>query len=123
MAKNARPELIQGKKYVITQTDDTDKHPEKMGVKYPQTVVYDEGYFWVKDKNGFSSWWPGWFDYHRADAPTVEIYPYKGGFKFRVRAANGKLTNHTYNSVGAAKKGINALKNALETGVIKVIKK
>lgn len=126
MAKNAKPELIQGKKYVITGAKST--YPMGCGIKFPQTVVCvrepDGLWLRVKGYNGVESWSAKWFKYHMAEEQAkIEIYSYKGGFKFRIRAANGKLTNHTHNSVAGAKKGIKALKDALETGVIKVIKK
>lgn len=39
---------------------------------------------------------------------TLEIYPYRGGFRYRKIAANGKILNHHYNTVAAAKKGAEA---------------
>lgn len=39
---------------------------------------------------------------------TLEIYPYRGGFRYRKIAANGKVLNHHYNTVAGAKKGAEA---------------
>lgn len=52
---------------------------------------------------------------------TLEIYPYRGGFRYRKIAANGKILNHHYNTVAAAKKGAEAERKFWEN--YKIVKK
>lgn len=53
---------------------------------------------------------------------TLEIYPYRGGFRYRKIAANGKVLNHHYNTVAGAKKGAEAERKFWENFKI-VVKK
>lgn len=108
--------LIKGKKYVITgyKNEKERKINHGFGVKFPQTVEYDgSGFFILKDKSGSSIYFTWRFAIKDFYSGTIEIYPSRGQFKFRVKGANSKTLNHLYNSKQGCKKGIEALAKAM----------
>ena len=108
--------LIKGKKYVITGFKDADNKKEcrGFGIKFPQKVEYNgSGFFKLKDKDGEGSYFTCRFLIETSPA-TIEIYKSRGQFTFRVKGANGKKLNHLFNSKQGCKKGILALKKAME---------
>lgn len=108
-------ELIKGKKYVVTGFKDAEQKKEcrGFGIKFPQTVVYYGGFFKLKDKDGEGSYFT-WRFLIETNPATIEIYKSRGQFTFRVKGANSKTLNHLFNTKQGCKKGIEALKKALE---------
>lgn len=65
--------------------------------------------------------WCGLHELKKPKQNTLEIYPYRGGFRYRKIAANGKVLNHHYNTVAGAKKGAEAERKFWEN--FKIVKK
>ena len=64
--------------------------------------------------------------YPRIKAPkpaTIEVMPYKKGFRLGFKAANGKILNHEFNTVAGAKRGIKAFEKLLDNYTIVTPKK
>ena len=114
--------LIKGKKYVITgyKNEEEKKLNHGLGIKFPQTVEHDGSkFFSLKDKDGESYYFTWRFTVKEIKVKepktaTIEIYKSRGQFKFRVKGANSKTLNHLYNTKQGCKKGIEALKKAME---------
>lgn len=109
--------LIKGKKYVITGFKDSinAKELRKEGIKFPQIVKHDaSSFFSLKDKGGEGQYFTWRFTVEPFIPATIEIYKSRGAFTYRVKGANGAVLNHKYDTKQGCKKGILALKKALE---------
>lgn len=103
--------LIKGQYYTITEMENHYESQKSIyKIKLPQKVLFDGNGFIVEDKDGLSSYAVSRFKFKPAHHKpnTLEIYPYRGGFRYRKIAANGKVLNHHYNTVAGAKKGAEA---------------
>lgn len=114
--------LIKGQYYTITKMENHYESQKSIyKIKLPQKVLFDGVGFIVKDKDGLSSYAPSRFKFKAPKPNTLEIYPYRGGFRYRKIAANGKILNHHYNTVAAAKKVAEAERKFWEN--FKIVKK
>lgn len=97
--------LIKGKKYVITgySSSENEEECKRYRIKLPQTVTY----------NGGGSYFTWRFAIKPFNQSTIEIYPSRGQFAFRVISTNGKKPRHLYNTKQGCKKGIEALAKAM----------
>ena len=108
--------LIKGKKYVITgySSSENEEECKRYRIKLPQTVTYNGGnFFSLKDKDGGGSYFTWRFAIKPFNQSTIEIYPSRGQFAFRVISTNGKKPRHLYNTKQGCKKGIEALAKAM----------
>ena len=107
-------ELIKGKSYLIKGFKDkqTAKELAIFNVVFPQYALFDGEFLLLKDITSNSQQYSlNHFDLSKlkkSKPNTLEIYPYRGGFRYRKIAANGKVLNHHYNTVAGAKKGAEA---------------
>lgn len=107
--------LVKGRYYTITQMERGYEGMQSVyNIKLPQKVLFNGAGFLVKDKDGLSSYGSSRFKFKGIKPATLEIYPYRGGFRYRKIAANGKVLNHHYQTKQGAKKGADAEKRFWE---------
>lgn len=105
-------ELVKGKSYLVKGFKDkqTKELLSQFKVKFPQHAIFNGEGLLLKDNQGDNEEYSlNHFDLNKLSKPnTLEIYPYRGGFRFRKIAANGKVLNHHYQTKQGAKKGAEA---------------